>query len=370
VGGADKEVAPTQPTGDGVSRRVFLPHDVWEKISNFVGLVDMEISGFGRVFSDTEVAHFTEADLQETQAAVGGSYRAPRSWKEHFKNYYIEDVFILEQVNSGAFTSVNEEALSKFLVDVVRKGGNPENYNFWWHSHVNMGTFWSGVDDATAIRLSQGHELISIVFNKRGEMRARWDCKGVTVDDIPVVVMQPKVSDIKAYCEQEIKDKVKEQKWEPLKNWGRHWKGYGATEEENYDDWSHSPATTTVPDYDYCKEYGHVWGTVDTNTCVICNQTKEKVTKESVDDKCPEGGNHLYNLDENGGLTCIYCHKVKPTNKDSAAPATEKGLCKDGFPHIWEEGECVFCHTKKGQPIVANSPVTAEDDTPYYYMGD
>jgi hypothetical protein len=377
VGGADEEVLPVQPAGDGVTRRVFLPHDVWEKISNFVGLVDIEISGFGRVFSDTEEVHYTEADLQETQPTVGAVYHAPRSWKVQYKNYYIEDVFILEQENSGGFTSQKEEALSKFLVDVVRKGGNPENYNFWWHSHVNMGTFWSGTDDATAIRLSQGNELISIVFNKRGEMRARWDCKGVTVDDIPVVVMQPKVSDIKAYCEKEIKEKVKERKWEPIKNWGRRWRKYGygwdTTEEEGYDDWSHNTPTTVVPDYDYCKEQGHIWGTINTNICVVCDKSKEQIAKEEADNKCSEGGDHLWEYTGVGEeMVCTYCGKVKKGEAKKETKPNPDGICMGGGAHVWDyvTDECIICKKKKGQPIVANSPVVEVDDDdegPYHY---
>jgi hypothetical protein len=333
-----------QHVDDGIVRRIFLPHEVWEKMSNFINLVDIEISGFGRVYSESGEEHWSEADLKETQATIAQG-AAPRKWVTKYKNFYIEDVFILEQTNTGAFTSMEPAAISKFLVDVVRKGEKPENYNLWWHSHVNMGTFWSGTDDATAIRLSKGGELISIVGNKRGELRARWDCGGVTVDDIQVIIIQPKVSDIKAHCEAEIKEKVKEQKW--VQKFG-NWAGWGR--ESNLNDYDYGKGWET-DNYDPCASYGHFFSSHEPHHCVSCNKSKEEVKKEMNGKPCT----HKWSYDNK---VCVLCGEDRANVKEDDLPK-EEGGCTDGGTHEWsyDGSVCLYCGApkeKQGEPKEEN----------------
>lgn len=101
---------------------------------------------------------------------------------------YVPDIFLLTQEVSGAETDLDPAAVAKFLDDKLQEkiivDGEEvdfpvENIKLWWHSHVNMGVFWSGTDSATCNRLDnespEENWYLSIVGNKRGDRLARVD---------------------------------------------------------------------------------------------------------------------------------------------------------------------------------------------------
>lgn len=84
----------------------------------------------------------------------------------------IDNLFpLLDQECSSGETEISEEALEKLALSKWSTRAN-----VWWHSHVNMGVFWSGQDDATIEALGRTYPwLISIVVNKKREYKARMD---------------------------------------------------------------------------------------------------------------------------------------------------------------------------------------------------
>jgi proteasome lid subunit RPN8/RPN11 len=87
---------------------------------------------------------------------------------------YIEDVFILDQIASAADVETDPTALDRFILELIRAGGNPGDIKFQWHSHVQMDTFFS-VTDRLNVENWQGDWLISLVANQRGEFKCRFD---------------------------------------------------------------------------------------------------------------------------------------------------------------------------------------------------
>lgn len=81
---------------------------------------------------------------------------------------YIDDIKMLKQKNGAAHTDIDADAVNKLNYEWRERQGE---MNFWWHSHVNMSTFWSGTDEATIRQLGQHGMCVAAVFNKKREVR-------------------------------------------------------------------------------------------------------------------------------------------------------------------------------------------------------
>ena len=86
---------------------------------------------------------------------------------------FVDDVKMLDQVRGPAHTDIDAEAAAKLMFEWREREGN---LNFWWHSHVNMGVFWSSQDLATIRDMGKQGMCIASVFNKKGEIRTAVAC--------------------------------------------------------------------------------------------------------------------------------------------------------------------------------------------------
>lgn len=87
---------------------------------------------------------------------------------------YVDDVQMLEQKNGAAHTDIDATAVSKLMYEWRERTGE---VNFWWHSHANMGVFWSSTDIDTIKQLGKQGMCVAAVFNKKGEIRTAVACK-------------------------------------------------------------------------------------------------------------------------------------------------------------------------------------------------
>ncbi len=177
----------------------------------------------------------------------------------------VSEVFILEQECTGADTELNTESISKLMTELLQNDKDPAKLKFWWHSHVNMGVFWSGTDDECAETLSREFAF-STVVNKKGESKTRLDLYSpfrITVDNIRLVEITQEDEDLKKVCEQEVKDKVEEKSWGG--NWNNCGKGRGYYDHKNRNDYNNYN--------DYAHGYGSTYHT-----------TKVKLKDEVVED--------------------------------------------------------------------------------------
>jgi hypothetical protein len=137
---------------------VVFPLHLWQKMQAYIQACPVEINGFGTVEVREGVVHIT-------------------------------DIFILDQVATGASVEVDETALQQYIGNLIRNGGDPGAIKFQWHSHVNMKAYFSGTDTDNIDRWT-GDWLISYVGNKRGEYAIRYDqFRPVPLGDIAVYPM-------------------------------------------------------------------------------------------------------------------------------------------------------------------------------------
>ncbi len=193
---------------------------------------------------------------------------------ENKKRLYIEDLLVLEQEVSGTSTEVDNYDISKFMINEIKKGNKKtiEKVIGTWHSHVNMGCFWSGEDEDNIERLGSSIDCVVCIVSSRNdnngmEIKCRVDLFRpfrTTVDDVKYEVDTSTIIDkilnteiksirddtielssgiklrisqiimedekIKKECEKEIQDKCKKIKYEQTDYFGlnRYYKyGYG-----------------------------------------------------------------------------------------------------------------------------------------------
>lgn len=138
---------------------------------------------------------------------------------------YVPDIYLFEQRVTGTETQLDPKDVDKFYDDML--ASIPENdpeareemfdkigkIKLWWHSHVNMGVFWSGTDVATQNSLDIDQDVenwwLSIVGNKKGERKAKLNVykpHKMFLDDLEIVVEEDK--DLREQIKKEIEEKV------------------------------------------------------------------------------------------------------------------------------------------------------------------
>lgn len=174
--------------------RVLIPLDSWRTMSAYVDLVDTEITGF------------FDVDFDEEQWA-----------------FVVGKVYLVKQEAGGADVEMDEDALADFTFQMIKEGKD-QLPRGWWHSHVNMGVFFSGTDDTTInTDFKNDSFTVSIVVNKKREHKASaviWqepedslinkinEAKGpLRIDDLEVTVQVEHLK-IPAALEKEVKAKV------------------------------------------------------------------------------------------------------------------------------------------------------------------
>lgn len=154
---------------------IYITQKVYNKMFQYVAATDNEISGLGIV---------------EELPGIG---------------IVITDIYLLKQINTPASTELDPMDVSKLLTELAKQG-KETRLLLWWHSHANMDTFWSGTDNRTIEGLKSGSYFISMVVNKRFDIKARIEIfspVSISLDNVPVKVL-PDISEIL----QDIKDEV------------------------------------------------------------------------------------------------------------------------------------------------------------------
>ena len=101
----------------------------------------------------------------------------------------VTDLYLLEQRVSPSETELQPEAVLRLLHRCLEEGRDPAAVRLWWHSHADHEVEWSETDEAT-IQGFGADCLISLVTNKAGDLRCRYDAWGPqrsTVDGVPVL---------------------------------------------------------------------------------------------------------------------------------------------------------------------------------------
>lgn len=81
----------------------------------------------------------------------------------------VVDAWMVKQRNTSGTTDMDEDAIGTLLYE---KRETPGIMNFWWHSHANMGVFWSGTDRDQINKIASNGSCLAIVFNNKKETLA------------------------------------------------------------------------------------------------------------------------------------------------------------------------------------------------------
>lgn len=125
------------------------------------------------------------------------------------KRLTITKVYLPRQKVSGSSTDLNTESVAQIVIELSNQG--LENKLLcWWHSHVNMPTFWSGTDEATIQLLTNNSFFVSIVVNKNFDMLTRieiFNPMHISFDNVTTKIVPGDFKSSKSIIK-EIKDKV------------------------------------------------------------------------------------------------------------------------------------------------------------------
>lgn len=141
----------------------------------------------------------------------------------------VTDVWLVEQENSSTETELNPDALGKLMYETREVEGD---LSFWWHSHVNMGVFWSNTDMEAIEQLGAEGYVVATVFNKKNEKRTAYYqgekdiCPAIFIDEIDTAVVYDMDDPIYKELESEFTSKCKQKVYKPTP--------YGAVAGRNY----------------------------------------------------------------------------------------------------------------------------------------
>lgn len=161
--------------------KILIPATIMQKLQFIVDNCDLEVSGLGTVIYDKEE-----------------------------NAYRVTNAILLDQEVGSAHTDLDDQAVAKALYDTRNDEGE---LAFWWHSHVNMNTFWSSQDHATMEAIGKNGLCVAVVMNKKEEIRgaivmAPQNMPTVKLDDVKIEVEYTYDFDTTALLA-EIKQKVR-----------------------------------------------------------------------------------------------------------------------------------------------------------------
>ena len=99
------------------------------------------------------------------------------------------------------------------MFNIIKNNDKPEEWNLWWHSHPDFGTFFSVTDNKTIRELSEATTLYAICFNKNGDMEAEVSRNTITETLKARVVIIENTTTYKE-CEKEVKELVSKHKYQ------------------------------------------------------------------------------------------------------------------------------------------------------------
>lgn len=152
--------------------------------------------------------------INECPHEVGGKARVLRK-SDHF---LITDVVILHQEAGAVHTTIEGEDDARFIEEVVlAHNDTPGNWRCWWHSHVNMEAYFSVHEDVPTIhkmkeQLPDLPWQVSIVGNKRGEFRVRYDLyepHRLVIDNLGLEIVFGQSESVAVIVREELKSHIR-----------------------------------------------------------------------------------------------------------------------------------------------------------------
>lgn len=170
---------------------------------------------------------FAQLSFDKYKSEVGGMaimYKTENGYK-------IIDPVVLKQVVTGTTCSLDKDAIADYMSKSAIKYSAKLNIPVheirfvWWHSHAQMGVFWSGTDDIAIEEFSGGDWSLSIVVNCKNQYKARLELFDPIAQEVDVQVGFSEPAEIDPAIEKEFLKLVKPHTYTTKTTYG----GYGYT---------------------------------------------------------------------------------------------------------------------------------------------
>lgn len=193
-----KEQLPKPLVLAGADYSVTIPRQIYDQIMHWIFKAGKnEISGFGTIKYDAEK-----------------------------KDFMVMKAILLKQENQASHTEIDPQSLMKAMYELRNAEGE---MRWWWHSHVQMGVFWSGTDMDTIQDLGKNGWILATVFNQKHEKRSAFLTKSETnsallgqqdqnifVDEIPTSIVSYYDTTMFDEWDEAFKTNVTEKKWNTI----------------------------------------------------------------------------------------------------------------------------------------------------------
>jgi len=108
------------------------------------------------------------------------------------KDFLIEDILLFDQQASMSSADISADTIMNFLFQARSSGVDLGSVKLWWHSHVDMPVYWSGIDRPTIEQFHNAEWMISVVCNKEHHYLVRADVYSplrTAADELDLVVL-------------------------------------------------------------------------------------------------------------------------------------------------------------------------------------
>lgn len=119
--------------------KLVIDNEVYRKVMHWVNKSQFEVSGLGTIIKEKD-----------------GTLR-------------VNSVMLLPQKNQATHTEIEPNAVCKAMYELRDAEGE---LRWWWHSHVQMGCFWSKTDMDTIKEWGDNGWVAATVFNQKREYRS------------------------------------------------------------------------------------------------------------------------------------------------------------------------------------------------------
>lgn len=252
--------------------------------------------------------------------------------------YYIDELFIPEQTVNGVECELQAESIMNIVSQHITKGGSPNDFRVWLHSHVNMGCSPSGTDTATFNEhIKESEEwYMMVIVNKKGDVTIHIADKkeNVYIKDIPLQVYS-------AIVMAEVKEKLKPIA-KVVHSYNKYWENNHAiyNETDDLSKYSNQKTFTAGKEDLYCKglNCGAMLRFATEKAAGICNSCSIKEARNAdKKTKTPTSG------------ICEQCNTFTQTLKYSKLGKIYKCLdCYNTILSTKKESsilKCGYCHT-------------------------
>jgi hypothetical protein len=196
---------------DDIVPSIIMSEVAWKKMELYVDLVSTEIGWLGTI-------------------------------KKQEDDYYIEDVFLLEQMVHSANTTITADGLNNLIMELLNNGNSDaiDHLKFWGHSHVHMDVEPSAQDEETLEEMKSDNDpdfYLRGIFNKRRDIKfTLYDYSNRLVfDNLSYSIEEPEEDPFREQIQNEIDEKIFVQQFKPI-HYNRRWAGFQSNVPKSYDD--------------------------------------------------------------------------------------------------------------------------------------